>query len=168
LIFVALGTQDLPFNRLLRAMDDLVASGAVSEPVFAQTGFSDYAPVHYSYNNMMPFDDFARKLQECDIFVSHGGTGSLVQGLKLGKRVVAAARLRKYGEHVDDHQQEIIRVFSDAGLLIPVYEMEELGAAIERARTFAPKPFETRRGELFALLERFIEGEPGEKGGKTQ
>ena len=29
----------------------------------------------------------------------------------MGKKVVAVPRLKKYGEHVDDHQKEIIEEF---------------------------------------------------------
>lgn len=36
MIYVAVGTQKFQFNRLLRNVDDLIESGVISEPVFAQ------------------------------------------------------------------------------------------------------------------------------------
>lgn len=42
MIFITLGSQKFQFNRLLKALDDLVEEGAIQEEVFAQIGYSDY------------------------------------------------------------------------------------------------------------------------------
>ena len=51
-IFITLGSQKFQFNRLLIAVDKLCEKKVISgEDVFAQTGYSDYVPRNYSYNN---------------------------------------------------------------------------------------------------------------------
>lgn len=50
MIFVVLGTQKFPLNRLLKEIDDLVGSGKITEPVFAQIGWSDYIPQNLHLN----------------------------------------------------------------------------------------------------------------------
>ena len=53
-IFITLGSQKFQFNRLLIAVDKLCEKKVISgEDVFAQTGYSDYVPRNYSYNNFL-------------------------------------------------------------------------------------------------------------------
>ena len=42
MIFITLGSQKFQFNRLLKAVDDLVESKIINEEIFAQIGYSDY------------------------------------------------------------------------------------------------------------------------------
>ena len=44
MIFITLGSQKFQFNRLLKAVDELVAAGKIKDEVFAQIGYSDYKP----------------------------------------------------------------------------------------------------------------------------
>ncbi|MDR3305131.1 MAG: beta(1,3)galactosyltransferase EpsH [Clostridiales Family XIII bacterium] len=157
MIFAAIGTQNLPFDRLLIRIDELVESGFIQEEVFAQIGHSPYEPKRYRFERMIPPPRFDGYLDRCDIFLSHGGTGSLVGALKRGKRVVAVPRLRKYGEHVDDHQTEIISLFEESGLLIAAREMDDLEGALRRVRSFVPRPFVGNRQTILKIIEDFIE-----------
>ena len=45
MIFITLGSQKFQFNRLLKAVDELVAAGKIKDEVFAQIGYSDYKPM---------------------------------------------------------------------------------------------------------------------------
>ena len=44
MVFITLGSQKFQFNRLLRAVDELIEKKVIQEDVFAQTGYSDYEP----------------------------------------------------------------------------------------------------------------------------
>ena len=46
--------------------------------------------------------------------------------LKNNKKVIAAPRLKEYGEHTNDHQLEIIEKFSDSELILPLYNFDDL------------------------------------------
>lgn len=39
MIFITLGSQKFQFNRLLKAVDELVAAGKIKDEVFAQIGY---------------------------------------------------------------------------------------------------------------------------------
>lgn len=60
MIFITLGSQKFQFNRLLKAVDDLVQRKIIKEDVFAQIGYSDYQPQNYSYKKFLDRDEFAR------------------------------------------------------------------------------------------------------------
>lgn len=157
LILVALGTQDFQFDRLLKKIDALVESGVIAEPVTAQTGYSPYKPQHYDYKGFFTFEEFDGLLAQCSMLITHAGTGTLVGALKKGKTVIAVPRQSRYGEHVDDHQKEIVRVFSDSEMVLCVEEMDELESVLAAAKNFCPKPFVSGREKIISLLEDFIQ-----------
>ena len=77
-------------------------------------------------------DTFKAKMAEADIVISHGASGSIMGALNAGKKVIAVARLEKYGEHINDHQVGINETLASEGLVLAVREMDELGDAIEK------------------------------------
>ena len=50
MIFITLGSQKFQFNRLLKAVDDLIEHKKIQDEVFAQTGYSDYQNIISSNN----------------------------------------------------------------------------------------------------------------------
>ena len=111
MIFVTLGSQNFQFNRLLIEIDRLVEEGKITEEVFAQIGYSDYKPKNYCYKEFHDRDEFADIMSKCDKVITHGGTGAIIGAVKKGKKVIAVPRLAKFGEHVDDHQLQIVEQF---------------------------------------------------------
>ena len=134
MIFVTLGSQKFQFNRLLKKIDELIEAGAITEPVFAQTGASDYVPVHYEYQAFLDRETFAENMSRCDTVITHGGTGAIIGAVKKGKKVIAVPRLAKYGEHVDDHQLQLIGQFTDLNLICACGDPEDLEKALEEVK----------------------------------
>lgn len=134
MIFVTLGSQKFQFNRLLKKIDELIEAGVISEPVFAQTGASDYVPRHYEHQAFLDRETFADNMSRCDTVITHGGTGAIIGAVKQGKKVIAVPRLARFGEHVDDHQLQLIGQFTDLNLICACHDPEELGNALEEAK----------------------------------
>lgn len=134
MVFVTLGSQKFQFNRLLKKIDELCDQGIVQEEVFAQIGTSDYEPRNYEYQRFLDRKEFQNYMDKCEIVITHGGTGAIVTAVKKGKRVIAVPRLAKYGEHVDDHQIQLIRQFDGMNLIMPCYDTENLGEKIQSVR----------------------------------
>ena len=127
MIFVTLGSQKFQFNRLLKEIDSLIESGVITEEVFAQIGASDYIPKYYAYKKYLDKNEFSEYQDKCDIVITHGGTGAIIGAVKKGKKVIAVPRLAKYGEHVDDHQVQLLKQFDEANLIAVCYELDQLG-----------------------------------------
>ena len=126
MIFVTVGSQKFQFNRLLKKIDELIENGTIQEEVFAQIGVSDYKPQHYKYKEFMTQDEFNKKIDECNLLITHAGTGVIVNAVKKEKKVIATPRLAKYGEHVDDHQIQLIEQFEGLNLIESCYELENI------------------------------------------
>lgn len=131
MIFVCVGSRDYQFNRLLKALDELVGEGKLTEEIVAQTGLSEYEPKHYTWHRYLDQDVFKDYQRRADLIISHGGTGALVGALKMGKQVIAVPRLAQFGEHIDDHQTQVCGALAGEGYLRQVLDMKELGDMIE-------------------------------------
>ena len=93
LIFVTVGSRHYPFNRLFEKLDELYENGVLTEPMFAQIGTSTYKPKHFDYTDFVSQEEFQKKIEEADIVVSHGASGSIMKALNAGKKVIAVTRL---------------------------------------------------------------------------
>lgn len=158
MIFITLGSQKFQFDRLLKAVDALVESGAITEPVFAQTGYSTYEPQHFPYQQFLNRDEFAEKTAAADIVITHGGTGAIIGAVKKGKKVIAVPRLARYGEHVDDHQLQLIAQFEELDLICACHDCEKLGEALETVKHTTYKSYQSNTQTIIDSIDSFLHG----------
>jgi len=157
MILVTLGTQDKEFSRLLKAIDKEIEKGNIKEKVVVQAGCTKYESKNMEVLDLVPQDEFEKLMSEADLLITHGGVGSILTGIKRGKPVIAAARLKKYKEHTNDHQKQIIKEFSDAGYILELRDFNKLGKMIEKAKNFKAKKFESNTHNMVKLLDDYIE-----------
>lgn len=160
LIFVTVGSRNYPFNRLFEALDKLYEDGVLTDEMFAQIGTSTYIPKHYEYKNFISPEEFIEKINEADIVVSHGASGSIMKALNAGKKVIAVTRLEKYGEHINDHQIQNNEAFESNRYVLAVYEMDELGEAFNKIyrQTDGLIPWENKDPmKILNMIDQFIQ-----------
>ncbi len=156
MIFITLGSQKFQFNRLLQEIDRLIENGTIQEPAFAQIGYSDYIPKNYEYKQFLSREEFAEWEGKADIVITHGGTGAIIGAVKQGKKVIAVPRLAKYGEHVDDHQLQLIEQFDEMQLIVPCYAVEGLKAAYELAQNMGPVAYQSNTERYLIDIDEFL------------
>ena len=156
MILVTVGSQKFQFNRLLKEVDRLIENKIIEDKVFAQIGVSDYKPKYYDYVDFMTQDDFSKKIDEANLIITHAGTGVIVNSIKKGKKVITLPRLAKYGEHVDDHQIQLINEFSQLNLIEPVYEIDELENAITNTKIRKYNRYISNTDKIIESIEKFI------------
>lgn len=133
MIFVTVGSRKYPFDRLFKKLDDLYEEGVLKESMFAQIGTASYKPKHYKYKDFISPEEFLENIKKADIVVSHGASGSIMKALNAGKKVIAVARLEKYGEHINDHQIQNNIAFSSNGYVLLVdNELSNLGECFKK------------------------------------
>ena len=156
MIFVTLGSQKFQLDRLLKAIDQLVAASVIKTEVFAQTGYSSYEPRHYKYKQFLDRTEFAEAEANADLIITHGGTGAIIGGVKKGRKVIAVPRLKRYGEHVDDHQLQIIKQFEEVGFIIPCYDLRKLPECLKKAEQFKAVQYTSNTDNFVRDIERFL------------
>ena len=156
MIFITLGSQKFQFNRLLKQIDKLIEQGVITEQVFAQTGYSDYMPQHFAFKDFLDRDEFAQHMQSCDLVITHGGTGAIIGAVKQGKKVIAVPRLAQFGEHVDDHQKQLVQAFSEMGIICACFDLNSLAEDLFKVRQTEYKTFKSNTGVVIDSISQFI------------
>ena len=156
MIFLCLGTQEFQFDRLLRMVDELIEKKVINEEVIAQVGFTTYKPIRFCTRKFVNSDEFNDLLERCSYLITHGGTGTIIKALRKDKRVIAVPRLKRYGEHVDDHQKEIISTFSEKHYICGLDDTEQLEEAIKHIDDFNPACFVSGNSRIISIIENFI------------
>ena len=85
MIFITLGSQKFQFNRLLKEIDRLVNEQKITEKIYAQIGYSDYLPQYFLYDKFLDRDEYERVMQQCEIVITHAGTGAIIGSVTKGK-----------------------------------------------------------------------------------
>ena len=157
MILIALGTQDKPFYRLLDAVQKQIDNKVIDEEVIVQAGCSsDYKSNDMKIFDLIPLDKFDQLIQKCDVLITHGGVGTIIAGLKNNKKVIVAARLKKYKEHVNDHQLQIIENFSNAGYILSLDKFDELDKVLKQVKNFKPKKYKSNTSNFIKFLKKQI------------
>lgn len=157
MIYVAVGTQKFPFNRLLETVDKLIATGSIKEEVIAQIGHSDYQPQHYAFQRFLNKDEFNNNIEKCNLLITHSGVATIIAGLKYNKPVIVVPRLSKFGEHVDDHQVEIAESFSNQNFVMMCGENDDLAELVQQAPKHDFSKYLSQRERMIKTIRDYLD-----------
>ena len=157
MIFITLGSQKFQFDRLLKTVDELVGRGIITEDVFAQSGYSNYKPQNYSFKPFLNREEFSDVMGNADLVITHGGTGAIIGAVKKGKKVIAVPRLAKYGEHVDNHQLQLIKQFDSMNIICPCYDLTNLEEVISETRKHTFNTYVSNTDAIIASIAKYID-----------
>jgi UDP-N-acetylglucosamine transferase subunit ALG13 len=153
MIFLTVGTNEAPFDRLLRVF----ASNPPDEELVAQCGPSRICPPRATCVDYLPYDELVAMIRHARLVITHCGVGSIMTALANGKRPIVVPRLRRFGEAVDDHQVQLGRRLHEAGLVTYVAEPEDVGAALDAAGDIAGAVELGPDRRLVAELTEFVQ-----------
>lgn len=156
MILVVLGTQDKEFPRLLKAVEKEIENGTIKEKVVVQAGQTKYESDKMEIFDLLPAPEFNKLMDEASLIITHGGAGTILNAIKKGKKVIAAARLAKYMEHHNDHQKQIIGEFVKQGYILEVKDFNKLGKIIEESKKFKAKKFNSNTDNMINMLNSYI------------
>lgn len=157
MILVTLGTQDKPFTRLLEAVQKQIDNGNIKDEVIVQAGYTKFKSKDMKIYDLIPYEKFDKLVEQCDILITHGGVASILNGIKNEKKVIAAARLKKYGEHTNDHQLQIISDFAKKGYLLELKDFDKLNDVIEKTKKFKPKKYVSNTENFIRHIKDYID-----------
>lgn len=156
MIFVTLGTQDRPFTRLLDRIQEQVDKGNINDEIIVQAGCTKYNSKNMKIVDLLDRDEFRRVMDKCDLLITHGGVGSILTGLQRNKKVIVCPRLEKYGEHLNDHQLQIVANFFKEGYILEFQDGDNLEDILDKAKKFKPKKFKSNTPKFISIIENFI------------
>ncbi len=157
MILILLGTQNNSFHRLIEEIEKLIQKGIIKEKVIVQAGYTKVNCKEIETLELVSKEELEELQNKANIIITHGGVGSIMQCITKGKKVIAVSRLKKYKEHVNDHQKEIVEAFNEKGYIIGITEVEELEQALKKVKIFEPKQYIRNNKKILKIIEDFIE-----------
>lgn len=157
MIFVTLGTQDKSFVRLLEAIQKQIDLGNIKQKVVVQAGYTKFQSDNMEIFDLVSMEDFNKYMDECDLLITHGGVGCILDGLKRNKKIIATARLKEYGEHTNDHQLQIIETFENNGYVLKLEDFDKLDEVLEKAKKFKPNKFISNNEKFVNEIKNYID-----------
>lgn len=155
MIFLTVGTQ-FPFDRLVKAVDELVGRNGFDEEIYAQIGDSSYQPRNFKAIPLLEKKVFDKHISEASCIISHAGMGTITMALDNKKPLLVMPRLKKSGEVVNDHQVGIARRFEQLGHILVAYDVEDLPDGIRRLKNFVPRKRKVSPHAVTNRIRRFL------------
>ncbi len=156
MIFVIMGMEVHPFDRLARAIDELHRTRAVGDEFLVQLGSCTFEPRDAPFVRYLSFGEICDRIRVASVVITHAGAGSTLVALQQGKHPIVVPRQARFGEHVDDHQLGLAEKLASRGLVTVVHDEATLAAAIAATRlAAAPAHFAERATALTSWLEGF-------------
>lgn len=157
MILVLLGTQDKPFTRLLDEIDALKKEKIIKDEIVVQAGLTKYKSKNMEIHGLIQIDELMKLMEKSDLVITHGGVGSILSALQLGKKVIAVPRLEEYGEHTNNHQIQIVNEFYKTGYILKADNPSDLENVLKKVKKFKPQKYKSNNKNFVKLIEDYID-----------
>lgn len=115
-IFVAFGTiQGFDFTRGVELAKSVMND---SDSIEWQVGYTNVGDLPGVTHEKLDRNDFLKSISNADVVICHGGIGVITDCLRAGRVPLVIPRRKSFGEHVDNHQVEIIEFLAQKGLVV--------------------------------------------------
>lgn len=145
MILVTVGTHRQPFDRLVRAADELATH--IAEPTVIQFGQANYHPKNGRAFAFTDSIEMAALTASARIVITHAAAGAILLGIQQRKPLIVVPRLARWDEHLDDHQLELARALAAAERVVHVTHptAQTLFQAMQTVDLFPPVPIGSKQ-----------------------
>jgi UDP-N-acetylglucosamine transferase subunit ALG13 len=154
MIYVTLGTMFLGFDRLVAAVDAIAES--TGEQVIVQLGNASSPPGHCEWFEFLPREECLEIQRHARVIVGHAGIGTAIDALSMQRPFIVVPRLKRFNEHMNDHQLEIAEAVERRGWGRMVLDMEDLADACAHPPE-VPQGYSPNKAPLIAAVKAMIE-----------
>jgi UDP-N-acetylglucosamine transferase subunit ALG13 len=118
LIFATVGTHHQPFDRFVR----IALALARDDQLVIQHGHTARVGAGRSvqWHRWLSPQQMNALIRAADVVVAHAGVASIVDAVRAGHRPIVVPRRHHLGEHVDDHQLQIVAALEERGIVTQV------------------------------------------------
>ena len=155
MIFVSLGTQDKPFNRIIdyilklkeeiKELEDIEIVFQIGQTKLSEEEKNKIEKLNKKTNekkvsekiknkeeknitvfNMLKPEEMKKYIINSNIVITHAGVGTIMECIENNKDIIVLPRKEENGEHVNNHQEEIAFEMEKKGLLYKVDTYEKM------------------------------------------
>ncbi|CAM4037699.1 MULTISPECIES: PssE/Cps14G family polysaccharide biosynthesis glycosyltransferase [Bacillus cereus group] len=160
MIFVTTGTHEQQFDRLVKKIDEMKKNKEITGDVFIQYGYSTYIPRYCEGSKLIGYNEMMKKMEEASVIITHGGPGSIMTPLSLGKTPIVVPRNKDFDEHVDNHQVDFVKRLEKKKQVIAVYDINQMEEKIQtclKENAIGKKEFVTNNQVFVDKFENMIQ-----------
>ena len=151
MIFVTLGTQKQQFTRLL----EYIENENIKDEIIVQNGKTKFKSKKMKLINFISYQEMIDYINKADFIISHGGI-SVIDALKLGKKVICCPRTKEKKEHINNHQYEMTDYLEKNKYILACRNEKEFKQCIKNIKKFKPKEWNYNKENLLNRLENII------------
>ena len=155
MIFVTVGSR-YGFDRLVRAVDEMVGAGQIREEVTAQIGVGSYLPKHMHFERFIEGERFDARVRDAHRLIGHAGSGTISLAVANCKPLLVMPRRKRFHEHVNDHQVATARKFAELRHVLTADDAADLPRRFNQLRTFVPARRVAHADELADRIGAFL------------
>ena len=138
IVFATVGTDQHPFDRLVRWLDRVAAGNADLQCV-VQFGTSS-PPAFAAGIDYLNHDQLLGWIDRAAVVITHGGPASIIQVRERHGRPIVIPRDPRRGEHVDRHQMDFAAMLDRMGAVSIASSSDELAELVDQHLATAPMP----------------------------
>ncbi|AFY27556.1 glycosyltransferase [Cyanobium gracile] len=118
MILVTVGTEQYPFNRLMRWLEVLREQRLIDEEIVVQYGTCTVLPSGATVYRLLKEDAFRQLIEKARAVIAHCGEGTVLMLDQMDQPFILVPRSVRFQEHVDDHQVELALALAEMGVPI--------------------------------------------------
>ncbi len=149
MILVTTGSSG-PFEDLIRVVDNAVFKKEINEQVICQIGNGDYVPKNCEHFKFKESIDSL--IDEADLVITHGGTGTVTDLIRRKKRFIAVANTQL----ADNHQVEFLSKIASICNITWTDNLNEIVSLIKSTEKLEPPVLQTP--SLIDDLRTYLKG----------
>ncbi len=157
MIYVTVGTDNHDFSRLIKEADSVAKK--TKDKIIMQIGHTKHEPKNCEWFRFTSSERIENLYKTADIIITHGGAGSIINSLKYGKIPIVIPRLKKFDEHVNDHQLDLVRALEKRGKVVAIYNIKDLENGLEKIKGFKIAKKIKEKLKIISILEGYIKEE---------
>lgn len=136
MIFAAVGSSQTPFDRLVKAVDDLASR--IDEVVIIQKGATPYRPQYARFFDFCEPHRMRSLIHEASVVISHAGFGIISEGTRLQKRMILVPREHRFGD-AEGNQVELAEYLAaQMGGIFCLKDVSQLYSTLLNIRKVSP------------------------------
>jgi beta-1,4-N-acetylglucosaminyltransferase len=154
-IFLTVGSR-YGFDRLVRAVDEMVSRGEIEEEITAQIGVGAYEPRHMRFDRFVDGWRYDAHIRDASMLIGHAGSGTISLAVTHCKPLLVLPRRKRYHEHVNDHQVATARKFEELRHVLAADEAEDLPRRFAELQDFVPERRVARIDDLAGRIGEWM------------
>lgn len=136
MIFAAVGSSQTPFERLVKAVDELASR--IDEAVIIQKGSAVYMPQHAEFFDFCDPQRMRSLIHDASVLICHAGFGIISHGIRFQKRMILVPREHRFGDAEGNQVELADHLAAQARGIVCLKNVSQLYATLINIRKISP------------------------------